>query len=221
MFAWNRQREPRMFQKWMLMCLLSPDGEGGGGASGSGTGDGAPDGGQQGGAGGKGESDAEGERPQARERDPQKDAELIEKFRHREKEWKREHDELEQLRREKQEKADADLSETEKLQKERDAIARERDELKREARLQKITAAAIRSAARYPELFADKVPEDTELDDESLNAVFKGLRKKYPELFKAASADGGAGGGPANEETLHGMDALRAAYADSPKKRSA
>lgn len=101
-----------------------------------------------------------------------------------------------------QTRKDAELSGTEKLQKERDELIQERDTLAREVRDSKLIVAASKAQAKYPDLIIAKVPHDAELDDKTLERVFKDLRASYPDAFRTGTADGGAGGG----STPNGQD---------------
>lgn len=89
------------------------------------------------------------------------------------------------------------LSEMQKLQKQLETAQSERDALSRDARLGKIAGAAAKAQAKYPDAVARLVPDDAE----DIDSVMKQLRKDYPDMFRASSADGGAGQGQDNKPT--------------------
>lgn len=94
---------------------------------------------------------------------------------------------------------DADLSESQKLQKERDALKAERDQLVKDRRINLAQAAAAKAGAIHPDVVAKLLPEDALSDDDpkALEAAISKLRKDYQTLFRNphGSADGGAGNG--------------------------
>ncbi len=86
---------------------------------------------------------------------------------------------------------DANLSETEKLRKEVEALRQESAAHRQARREAEVLTAAAKAGAKRPEVVAKLVPADAE----DLTATLETLRKEYPEFFGAThgSADGGAG----------------------------
>jgi hypothetical protein len=111
---------------------------------------------------------------------------------------------------------DAQLTASQKLQKERDEALTELGTLREERRLRQFEAIATKEGAKYPDLVALKVPADTKPED--LVAAIKLVRKDYPELFQYVDGDGNKKGTKPEKETTPGMGTLREAYASSAEK---
>jgi hypothetical protein len=93
-----------------------------------------------------------------------------------------------------QEIENGQLSEMQKLQKQLEAVTTERDGLLRDARQGRISTAASKLNAKYPDAVARLVPDDADTQ-EAIDAALKTIRKDYPDLFRPVvpSVDGGAG----------------------------
>lgn len=113
--------------------------------------------------------------------------------------------ERDELARKLREKEDAELSETERLTKERDALTKERETWAAERRERDARDAVIEAAsdekvgARNPRAVWKLVKDDLDFDDKgditNLASVLKQAKTDYPELFgrSVGSVDAGAG----------------------------
>lgn len=81
------------------------------------------------------------------------------------------------------------MSELEKLKVDNEAITKERDTYREQARAAQVASAAGKAGAIYPDAVARLIPADAE----DTEAALKEVRKQYPAMFRQGSADAGAG----------------------------
>ena len=91
---------------------------------------------------------------------------------------------------------DAQLSDSERLSRDRDEAFAERDAARTELRQYRAQAVLANAGALHPALLVAELGDVDLADDKAVKAVLSDIRKAYPALFRAAngSADGGARG---------------------------
>lgn len=91
---------------------------------------------------------------------------------------------------------DAQLSESEKLKRDFEATAAERDELRQTLRSMRAEAAARDAGAVYPDLVAGRIDPEAIDDPKALSRAMTDLKAQYPSLFRSqnGSVDAGARG---------------------------
>ena len=97
------------------------------------------------------------------------------------------------------------MSDMEKLAKERDELKAERDALNAQVRTAQVVSIAAKSGAVYPDAVARLVPADAE----DVEAALKQIRKDYPAMFRTQNGSADAGAGTQNgRPPLSGMNDL-------------
>lgn len=90
------------------------------------------------------------------------------------------------------------LPELDRLKKERTKLDSELTDLRNEIRTGRITSAAVKAGALYPDAVVRLVPDDADDYEKAIRDV----QKAYPALFPKGNADGGAGTNGAHNNEL-------------------
>jgi len=113
---------------------------------------------------------------------------------------------------------DAQLTDTQRLERDRDAANTAREQALAELRSYKARAALNEAGATRAALLVGQLPDEAFDDEKAMRKAIEALRKDYPELFRSpnGSADGAAGRDAGAGTSFN--DQLRAAMG-GPRRR--